>query len=69
MQSEKRTFAEAIVEGKRLAIRQNRPVLVGYSWRNCVWFVDTDCWHSDVRVNPTHLVGLTSTGRRAMEAV
>lgn len=64
MQSVQREFVEAIVEGKRLAIKHNRPVRIGYSWRSESWLVDTNQMSEDLVVYPTHLEPRTCVGRR-----
>lgn len=64
MQSTKKEFVAAIVEGKSLAIKHNRPVKLGYSWRIAAWLVDTDLWHEDLIVFPTHVEPRTCVGRK-----
>lgn len=68
MQSSKKEFVAAIVVGKALAIKHNRSVRVGYSWRTAEWLIDTDCFHEDLVVFPTHVEPRTCVGRRVCEA-
>lgn len=66
MANAQKEFRSAIIEGKRIAATDNRAVLVGWSWRQAVWFVDTDSFHADVRILPQFVDALTTIGRRKL---
>ncbi len=67
MQREKE-FETAIVNGKRLALRQQRTVFLGYSRIEGDWVVDTNRLNADVAVHPQFCIGLNYVGKHALEA-